>query len=219
MTPPTLITVEGPDGCGKSTVVPLLVRVLSETTGEAWTHIADPTPGPTTDIIRKILSFGRHSGIKALFYLFMAERILDFPDEVEAPLLVSDRGLLSTWVYQHELCEDPRRREIVRLALEQETLLRRPAVTTVLLPPVEVCVKRAAQRQVRHLETFDKAEIIRRTWGLYHRAAFDSSTPSCVTGVVLPIRLRGTESPEYVAGCILGALYHHEILPSRLKTT
>ena len=208
---PILITVEGPDGCGKSTVVPLLTAALIEETGEAWSSIADPTPGPTTQIIRGILSSG--IGVRALFYLFMAERILDFPDEIEAPFLVSDRGLLSTWAYQHELCKDPARREIVKLALSQESLLRRPAATVILLPPVEVCVERAAARRGR-LEIFDGAAVIRRIWGLYRCAGFALGMSPSVTGRVLTIEIQGTEPPKYVVNSVLEGLRRSEVLSS-----
>jgi len=161
--PQALIVVEGPDGCGKTTISTVLRDALQAKTLRLWTRVADPSSGPVGQVIRNFLLAGGSSDLQALGYLFFADRIHELP-RWWLPCVVADRYLLSTWVYQAGVMPDD-----ILLAAIGDIRLRAPDVVVLLDVDEPTCIARSASRRGTP-ECFDGAAAIVRNRARYLEA-------------------------------------------------
>jgi len=161
-----LVVVEGPDGCGKTTISSLLSDELQARTqgSPPWSRVTDPSEGPVGHLIRRWLGSGAPHELEALGYLFFADRIHQL-HRWSQPFVVADRYLLSTWVYQSGTMPDD-----VLLATLGDERLRVPDVVVYLDVDRDVCLERLAARQ--KLDYFDAREQFVQHYERYRLAWF-----------------------------------------------
>lgn len=110
--PPGLcVALEGPDGCGKSTLIPTLADALQERTGRVVRVLREPGGTTAGEAIRDILlSSGPErvplDGLTSLLLFSASRRHLltqvVAPALAEGQIVLLDRFALSTYVYQGE---------------------------------------------------------------------------------------------------------------------
>jgi dTMP kinase len=100
------LSLDGPDGGGKTTQLPRLVQWLRDSAGREVLACRDPGSTDLGDAMRRIL-FDRSSrhGMRAEMFLFMAARAqlveqVIRPELEAGKVVVSDRFLLANLVYQ-----------------------------------------------------------------------------------------------------------------------
>lgn len=160
--PRALVVVEGPDGCGKTTISSLLCDELQLKTQVPWAQVTDPSDGPAGHLIRRWLASGTPYELEALGYLFFADHIHQL-HRWSQPCVVADRYLLSTWVYQSGTMPD----DVLLAALGDERL-RVPDVVVYLDADRDMCLARLAERQ--KLDYFDAKERFIRHYERYQLA-------------------------------------------------
>lgn len=153
------ITLEGVEGCGKSTQIKLLSRFLSERGIE---HVITREPGGTEigDKIRKILLDVSNLKMEPLTELLLyaasrAQHILEIikPAISSGKIVVCDRFYDSTLAYQgHARGIDP---VLVNKSIEIATGGLKPDITFLLDIPAEVGIERATKKGVDRLEGED----------------------------------------------------------------
>ena len=97
------ITIDGPDGSGKTTLARLLAAVLP--TRRTTTYTAEPTDTPLGQEIRRILKTGTKAEQRTLTTLFVRDRrahLKNFvmPELAQGRIVVCDRYKYSTVCYQ-----------------------------------------------------------------------------------------------------------------------
>ncbi|HXT96871.1 MAG TPA: dTMP kinase [Polyangia bacterium] len=169
MTPPLFIVLEGIDGSGTTTQLPLLERHL-EGRGRRVHTTREPSQGPVGRLLREILlgghklPDGRPADGPAMALLFAADRRDHLTREIDPALgagadVVSDRYLMSSLAYQ---AQEADRAWVAGLARE----LRQPDLTLLLDVPVAVA---AARRRAagRPDERYDADEVQARVAARY----------------------------------------------------
>ena len=169
MTPPLFIVLEGIDGSGTTTQLPLLERHLERRGRRAYTT-REPSQGPVGRLLRELLLGGHKlptgapaDGL-AMALLFAADRRDHLTREIEPALaagadVVSDRYLMSSLAYQ---AQEADRAWVAGLARE----LRQPDLTLLLDVPVSVA---AARRRAagRPDERYDADDVQSRVASRY----------------------------------------------------
>lgn len=173
-----LLTIEGIDGCGKSTVVRLLAEKFADHRVKAAVRHMP------RDLVRKNMN-----GLApmALAMLFMADHAQGFVDAAEViaskdAWLVQDRGFLSTAVYQFGDClgdnpalfDDAVSCSAKLLAITiAEAMGRENDLDDIHMPivvlhtPVEECMRRIAARSERDIFETDDIEVWKHRDAIY----------------------------------------------------
>lgn len=196
------LTLEGIDGCGKSTVTRLLAeRFADHRVKAAVRHMP-------RDIVRRNIS-GLSTMAQAMLFLTDHAQGLYEAAEVIASKdawIISDRGWLSTCVYQFgEVCEDMTELEFMidnagflldRAYIDGLRSRRVPRPkwdifeTVIIRTPVEECMKRIAARSERDIFETEDIELWRKRDSLY-----------CAISDYLDIEITDTDgkTPDQVA--------------------
>ena len=99
------ITVDGPDGTGKTTAARSLVRALTKELGRPAVFTSEPTDSALGREIRRILRAGgaEFNSLTELFVQDRGEHIRDYiqPHLEQGDIVVCDRYRYSTVCYQH----------------------------------------------------------------------------------------------------------------------
>ncbi|OGQ34385.1 MAG: dTMP kinase [Deltaproteobacteria bacterium RIFCSPHIGHO2_12_FULL_43_9] len=153
------ITLEGVEGCGKSTQIRLLSRFLTE---KGIAHVVTREPGGTEigDKVRKILLDVSNLRMEPLTELLLyaasrAQHVLEVirPAILGGKIVLCDRFFDSTLAYQgHARGIDP---ELVKRSIEIATDGLKPDLTFLLDIPAEVGIERATKKGVDRLEGED----------------------------------------------------------------
>jgi len=157
------IVIEGPDGCGKTTVSALLREALLAQSERPWALVSDPSEGSVGQLIRQFLASGRPDELEALGYLFMADRMAQRASWAQ-PWLIADRYMLSTFAYQYG-----RMSKDVLLACLADRRLRPPDVVVLLDPPLELCLSRL-RRRAGDAEVFESERVLAQVQQRYRTA-------------------------------------------------
>ncbi len=173
------IALEGIDGSGTSTQTRLLARRLRDG-GYRVLETCEPSRGPIGRMIRERLST-RSEPIEpaTLALLFAADRLEHVAREIEPALaegviVISDRYVLSSLVYQSLECDAAWVAEINRHA-------RWPDLCVLVSLPFEAAVSRVAARQGEE-ERFDAPDLQRRLADGYQRA-LEAQAPGPIAAV------------------------------------
>jgi len=173
---PRLITLEGPDGVGKTTIAVRLADHL-RAKGRRVLLTSEPTQSPIGTLIRAALA-GDEQIRPALAHLFAADRALHLSTEIQPALnagmdVICDRYILSSLAYQGPEAWPLNRH------------FRVPDLTLFLTAPVAVRLARISARAVEdpweweHAETvgraYDIAATICRVEDGWHIATIDAS--------------------------------------------
>jgi dTMP kinase len=162
--PPRFLVLEGIDGSGTTTQS---VRVAEQlrARGHRVLETREPSRGPIGTMTRQMLAAGSAStvGPEALALLFAGDRLEHLAREIEpalarGELVVCDRYLVSSWVYQSLDCDPSWVRTINRHA-------RWPDRTFVFTLPAELALARVAARRTASgepIERFDADATQRR---------------------------------------------------------
>ncbi len=196
-----LVVLEGIDGSGTTTQVERLVRALSNR-GVPAVATREPTDGSVGRLLRELLTQSSPTGEswQTMALLFAADRV-DHQRSVHALLedgqvVVSDRYLLSSLVYQSLTAPDPQAAAVwVR---EINVWARRPELTLILEVPAHVAELRRRQRGLPE-ERFERRALQEKLVSAYAEAER-----------YLPrdrfIHLDGVPGPELVAAAIWAAV-------------
>ena len=146
------ISLEGVDGSGKSSLIPLLEKALLENYGDKKEIVSTREPGgtPVGEAIRKVL-FDFHETMESEteLLLFLAARAAlrktILTDLYRGKIVISDRYADSTFVYQG-IFNDMDLREVFDLNSFATKNLH-PDITFALLIPYEESVKRLTGRK------------------------------------------------------------------------
>jgi dTMP kinase len=162
--PPRFLVLEGIDGSG-TTTQSLRVAERLRARGHRVLETREPSRGPIGTMTRQMLAAGSATtvGPEALALLFAADRLEHLAREIEpaldrGELVICDRYLISSWVYQSLDCDPAWVRAINRHA-------RWPDRTFVFALPAEVALARVAARRAASgepIERFDEADTQRR---------------------------------------------------------
>lgn len=158
---PTLnnfITLEGMDGCGKSTVIKALVEHL-ETNGIEVLVTREPGGTPLGEKLRDIVKFEEMDNATeiALMNAIRIEHLqkVIIPAIMQGKFVICDRYIDSTFIYQ-ALSQDENKKEKLEKIIEMAKVFNivLPEKTILLNVPVETSLKRRDGRN----ETIDKFE-------------------------------------------------------------
>lgn len=180
------LAIEGPDGVGKSTLVPRLHTLLENATGREVVRVREPGGTPVAEAIRALLLDPHHDPIDAetSLLLFSAAR-RDLVTRVIRPaiergaVVLADRFALSTYVYQGDQGASDRDIDTVtRVALGDCW----PDATIVLTLSPEVLRHRIAGRHGAS-DQFERRTVARLAARVARYEALATTLPG---GVVLP---------------------------------
>jgi len=203
-----MIVVEGPDGCGKTTISEALCSELRTRTQKGWVLVPDPSAGPVGQLIRSYLRGGGKRPLDSLGYLFMADR-MDQLDAWGQAHVVADRFLLSTWVYQHGFMPGA-----VLEACLNDPRLRAPDIVVFLDTPLELCIERCARRKGKAPEIFEQRDRMARQHERYHAAWFREGLPACIVGTrQIAVGITSASKPGEITGEILRQMASFGYLP------
>jgi dTMP kinase len=157
------ITIDGPDGVGKTTLAHLLVKKLAP---RPAVYTSEPTKSRLGQKIRRILKSGNAEELAGLTRLFLKDRaqhLCNFilPQLRRGKIVVCDRYKYSTIVYQSLQGESTQ--ELI--ALNQA--FQKPDLAFILYTDrVDVLVERVNRRR-KGTDLFETRETIEKTIALY----------------------------------------------------
>lgn len=217
-----MVTLEGMDGCGKTTQALHLVNLLREV-GYEVLHVKEPGGAVDADKVRKLLlhdlSDDAHGGVEAM--LFMAAKIDLFQRVVKPALergaiVVSERGWYSMFAYQGE-GHQMGTRNLKRLrdaceALGAPSIHQFPSLQILLRQSVEVSQQRIAQRNEKldHFET-KPVEFYERVRAQFDRDfAYETARSTDVDALrERRVIIRANQEKHVVAAEVYGAVRKH----------
>lgn len=170
-TPPRFLVLEGIDGSGTTTQSKRLAERL-RARGHTVLETREPSRGPIGLLTRQMLAAGSATTVEpeALALFFAADRLEHLAREIEpavarGEVVICDRYLVSSWVYQSIDCDPSWVREINRHA-------RWPDLTFMFSLPAELGLARVAARRATSdepIERFDQADTQHRLADGYAR--------------------------------------------------
>lgn len=188
---PKLITVDGIDGAGKSTICEILKEEIEKITGVEAIVVKQCNGLPVGDMIRQFLSKNeiKQTNQSVLMHLFLAGIAETYFETIQPALqdgkyVIMDRSDLSTCVYQN-LAEDIER----NTKQFRETYLN-PVVSVVVDVPPEVAVGRMKGRgELDCMEDVSVETIAKRRQG-FLEVKVSKHTSKCI--------IDGTKSPDSI---------------------
>lgn len=158
------ITVDGPDGAGKTTLVNNVVKELNEKYHLPAIYTCEPTNGPWGLRIRKLAKTG--GAKEEILELFLADRkdhIENFiiPELQKGNIVVSDRYKYSTVCYQHLQGFD------IDLLVKKNSFLA-PDIAFIIYTEYDILKKRMQERNI-HREIFETDDYLKKSIDLYKR--------------------------------------------------
>lgn len=173
---PDIVAIEGPDGVGKTTLVPLLKQELE---AQGLRVVVARQPGD--EAIRRFLS-GGEDGFpatcpEARLLAFVADRMEQLHRLLKAPedIILLDRFSASTIVNQRDTVDDKLLRDLVRLGESQVPKSTRVVYVSLELP-LELLVPRLRARVVQEMPDPDEATLKAHVRGyddVFSRRAYD----------------------------------------------
>lgn len=169
-----LITLEGPDGCGKSTQTELLSEWL-ESEGFEVEVTREPTNNPLGQLIRKSLEGKIDLTVEAEALLFAGDRALHVSEVIRPNLEIGKIVLSERYIYSSLAYQTSR-----GLSQEWVETINKPAITPDITIFIDVPPKVGSERMnnSRKSDTFDQnLELQKKVREAYKRLAEEKNIP------------------------------------------
>lgn len=186
------LVIEGVDGIGKSTVVPMVAELLRSRSGRVVSVHREPGGTPVGERIRNILlnqepgALPLDGGTAAI--LFSAAR-RELMEKVVKPaidrgeIVLLDRFVLSTYVYQGE--QGVRDEDIAQLTRQACENIWPDAITVLTLDPKELERRRQLRAQDLGQDQFDAAQT--KEVGVRRQRRYVALAQSLPNGIVVDV--------------------------------
>lgn len=158
------LTIDGPDGAGKTTLAHNVARELNEKYNLPVIYTCEPTPGPLGLKIRELAKTGGSK--EEILELFLADRkqhVESFimPELKKGNIVISDRYKYSTICYQHLQGFD------IDSLVESNDFLA-PDIAFIVYAEYDILISRMAERNTSR-EIFERDDYLKKSIDIYKR--------------------------------------------------
>lgn len=201
-----LILLEGPDGCGKTTISGLLAKHLTAL-GETVIETGTPTTGPIGQLIRKFLEMEHQlpqddlARQRMLAQLYMADmewyynhflKLYPFNDA----WIIQSRGIYSTMIYQADMVQELN-------MYEARERYPKPDLLLFLTIDVETALKRVFGRKP---DIYERRAVLERVCRDYSLKAHHYATAKGTPNQEHAVSIDGTMEQDRVFEHVLKAI-------------